>query len=64
MDFEGCAMVARSGDYLLPVQEEETISLPEGSQLYVLPERYPIGMDRETGEIVVLKKNQIGRAHV
>ena len=57
MDFEGLAMVARSGDYLLPVQEEETISLPEGSQLYVLPERYPIGMDRDTGEIVVLKKN-------
>ena len=57
MDFEGCAMVARSGDYLLPVVQEETISLPEGSQLYVLPERYPIGMDRETGEIVVLKKN-------
>ncbi len=57
MDFEGCAMVARSGDYLLPVHQEETISLPEGSQLYVLPERYPIGMDRETGEIVVLKKN-------
>ncbi|HPJ92325.1 MAG TPA: radical SAM protein [Deltaproteobacteria bacterium] len=57
MDFEGCAMVARSGDYLLPVGQEETISLPEGSQLYVLPERYPIGMDRDTGEIVVLKKN-------
>ena len=57
MDFEDLAMVARSGDYLLPVCGEETISLPEGSQLYVLPERYPIGMDRETGEIVVLKKN-------
>ena len=57
MDFEGCVMVARSGDYLLPVGQEETISLPEGSQLYVLPERYPIGMDRDTGEIVVLKKN-------
>jgi pyruvate-formate lyase-activating enzyme len=57
MDFEGLAMVARSGDYLLPVRDEETISLPEGSQLYVLPDRYPIGMDRETGEIVILKKN-------
>ena len=57
MDFEGCAMVARSGDYLLPLGQEETISLPEVSQLYVLPERYPIGMDRDTGEIVVLKKN-------
>lgn len=57
MDFEGLAMVARSGDYLLPVHDDETIGLPEGSQLYVLPDRYPIGMDRETGEIVILKKN-------
>ena len=57
MDFEGLAMVARSGDYLLSVYGDETIGLPEGSQLYVLPDRYPIGMDRETGEIVVLKKN-------
>jgi len=57
MDFEGLAMVARSGDYLHPIETDETISLPEGSQLYVLPDRYPIGLDRETGEIVVLKEN-------
>lgn len=57
MDFEGLGMVVRSGDYLVPVSREETIPLPEGSQLYVLPDRFPMGMDRETGEIVVLKKN-------
>ncbi|MBN2299177.1 MAG: radical SAM protein [Deltaproteobacteria bacterium] len=57
MDFEGLAMVARSGDYLHPIGVEETISLPRGSQLYVLPDRYPIGLDRETGEIVILKEN-------
>lgn len=57
MDFEGLAMVARSGDYLLPVTRGETIPLPPGSQLYVLPDRYPVGLDRDTGEIVTLRKN-------
>lgn len=57
MDFEGLGMVGRSGDYFVPVTSEETIPLPRGSQLYVLPDRYPIGVDRQTGEIEVLKKN-------
>lgn len=57
MDFEGLGLVGRTGDYLVPVSAEETIALPRGSQLYVLPDRYPIGVDRRTGEIVVLKKN-------
>ncbi|HOD69817.1 MAG: radical SAM protein [Bacteriovoracaceae bacterium] len=57
MDFEGLGMVGRTGDYLVPVSAEETIALPRGSQFYVLPDRYPIGVDRRTGEIVVLKKN-------
>lgn len=57
MDFEGLGMVGRSGDYFVPVSGEETIALPGGSQLYVLPDRYPIGVDRQTGEIVALKKN-------
>jgi pyruvate-formate lyase-activating enzyme len=57
IDFEDLAMVGRSGDYILPMHHEDTIDLPEGSQLYVLPDRYPIGMDRSTGEIVVMKEN-------
>jgi pyruvate-formate lyase-activating enzyme len=57
MDFEGLGMVARSGDYLVPVSHGDTIPLPRGSQLYVLPDRYPVGLDRETGEIVTLRKN-------
>jgi len=57
MDFEGLGMVGRSGDYLVPVTRGETIGLPRGSQLYVLPDRHPIGVDRQTGEIVILKKN-------
>jgi len=57
MDFPGLAMVGRSGDYLLPVSSDETIPLPPGSQLYVIPGRRPIGMDRDTGEIVSLTEN-------
>jgi pyruvate-formate lyase-activating enzyme len=57
MDFPGLAMVGRSGDYFLPVFEPDTITLPKGAQLYVLPDRHPIGLDRETGEIVTLSEN-------
>lgn len=57
MDFPGLAMVGRSGDYFLPVSESDTIPLPKGAQLYVLPDRHPIGLDRETGEIVTLSEN-------
>ncbi len=60
MDFEGLAMVGRSGDYFMPVSREETIPLPKGSQFYVLPDRHPIGADRETGELVVLRRNPYG----
>ena len=57
MDFEGLGMVGRSGDYLVPVSHGDTMALPQGSQIYVLPDRYPVGFDRDTGEIVTLKKN-------
>jgi pyruvate-formate lyase-activating enzyme len=57
MEFPGLAMVGRSGDYLLPISTEETITIPEGTQLYVIPGRFPIGMDRKTGEIIILTEN-------
>ncbi|MEN6474076.1 MAG: radical SAM protein [Syntrophaceae bacterium] len=57
MDFEPLAMVGRSGDYFLPLRDDEVIALPPGAQMYVLPDRHPMGVVRETGEIVVLKEN-------
>jgi pyruvate-formate lyase-activating enzyme len=57
MDFPGLAMVGRSGDYLVPITGDDTVPLPRGSQLYVLPGRYPIGMDPDTGEIITLDEN-------
>ncbi|MEA2102123.1 MAG: radical SAM protein [Thermodesulfobacteriota bacterium] len=57
MEFEPLVMVARSGDYFVPTGQQDVISLPLGSELYVLPDRHPIGMDPDTGEIIVLEKN-------
>ncbi len=57
MDFPDLAMVGRSGDYLMPVTASETIPLPKGAQLYVLPGRQPVGMDPSTGEIGTLAEN-------
>ncbi|MGC9323696.1 MAG: radical SAM protein [Desulfomonilia bacterium] len=57
VEFEELAMVGRSGDYFLPLCREDTIPLPAGSNLYVLPDRYPVGLDRETGEIVLMTRN-------
>lgn len=57
MDFAPLAMVGRSGDYYLPLDNAEVIPLPAGAQLYVLPDRHPVGMDRETGRIVTLEEN-------
>jgi pyruvate-formate lyase-activating enzyme len=57
MEFEPIAMVGRSGDYYLPLDQGEVIALPPGAQLYVLPDRHPVGMERETGQLVVLEEN-------
>ncbi len=57
MDFPDLVMVGRSGDYLMPVPAAETMPLPKGTQLYVLPGRQPVGMDPSTGEIGTLTEN-------
>ncbi len=57
MDFPDLVMVGRSGDYLIPVPAVETMPLPKGAQLYVLPGRQPVGMDPSTGEIGTLTEN-------
>ncbi|MCD6570543.1 MAG: radical SAM protein [Deltaproteobacteria bacterium] len=56
-DFEPLAMVGRSGDYIVPIEDCDVIPAPRGSHFYVLPDRYPIGMDRQTGQIIELKEN-------
>ncbi len=61
LDFEPLSMVARSGDYLVPVGGKDVIPMPRGSLLYVLKDRHPVGLDRKTGEIVVMDENPFKR---
>jgi pyruvate-formate lyase-activating enzyme len=48
--------VGRSGWDALPIPEDEWIDLPEGGQLYELPERRGIGIDVKTGEMRLCEK--------
>src|SRR5262245_61581094 len=50
----------RSGDELL-LPPEPGIPLPEGGRLVHLPGRRPVGVDPETGELVLVSEFQTGR---
>lgn len=43
--------LARSGDMVVEILEDELIPLPEGATLVGLPSTQPIGMDPDTGEM-------------
>ncbi|WP_019421210.1 radical SAM protein [Paenibacillus sp. OSY-SE] len=46
--------LARSGDMIVEIFEDELIPLPEGATLVGLPCTRPIGLDPDTGEMVAL----------
>ncbi len=48
--------VGRSGWDAFPIAEDEWIELPDGGQLYELPERRGIGIDVKTGEMRLCEK--------
>ena len=48
-------MLARSGSEFVIPERSSLISLPYGSDLHILPDRYPVGIDRRTGNFVTLK---------
>ncbi|WP_126428890.1 radical SAM protein [Brevibacillus marinus] len=47
--------VARNGDILTEILDEELIPLPEGATLVSLPDTIPVGMDPATGEMIRLE---------
>lgn len=53
-DHPGILAVARNGDILTEILEEELIPLPEGATLVSLPDTVPVGMDPDTGEMIKL----------
>jgi len=44
-----------------PLHKDELIKLPYGSELFILPDRYPVGYDDSTGEFVPLKTNPFSK---
>ena len=56
-DFGQLTMAGMSnGQFFLP-QREDLIPLPEGSELFLLPDRLPVGIDPENGEPLLLEHN-------
>lgn len=51
---------ARTGDDLV-APTERPVPLPEGATLTMLPGRRPVGLDPETGALVVLREVRVGR---
>ncbi|MEE4240533.1 MAG: radical SAM protein [Desulfopila sp.] len=56
-DFSSLSMAGMSnGHYFLP-ELEDLIPLPEGSELFLLPDRLPVGIDPYTGEPLLLEED-------
>ncbi|RKD23041.1 radical SAM protein [Ammoniphilus oxalaticus] len=53
-DHPRLAAIARSGENLMEILEEELIPLPEGASLVSLPNTRPVGMDPNTGEMQLI----------
>jgi pyruvate-formate lyase-activating enzyme len=56
-DLPGLKMAGRSGRVLHPVDLKDLIPLPQGSELFVLPDRLPVGWDQDRDDMVVLDKD-------
>lgn len=59
-DHPSLRMAGRSGDSLVVPEEGELVPLPEGSQLFTMPGRLPVGWDEDAGDFVVLDEVEIG----
>ncbi len=56
-DFSSLNMAGMSGGQFFQPTLEDLIPLPEGSELFVLPGRLPVGYDRATGEPLLVAEN-------
>ena len=53
-DFPDLKMAGRSGELFVRPEKEDLIPLPAGSELFVLPDRMPVGIDPQTDEFLLL----------
>ncbi|OGR03871.1 MAG: radical SAM protein [Deltaproteobacteria bacterium RIFOXYD12_FULL_50_9] len=56
-DFPGLLLAGRSGHWFLKPEPADLIPLPTGSELFVLPDRHPIGIDPQSGEPMLLTES-------
>jgi hypothetical protein len=56
-DLPELKMAGRSGRVLHPVDLKDLIPLPEGSELFVLSDRLPVGWDQDRDDMVVLDED-------
>lgn len=56
-DFASLSMAGMSNGRFYVPQKEDLIPLPEGSELFLLPDRLPVGTDPENGEPLLLADN-------
>jgi pyruvate-formate lyase-activating enzyme len=56
-DFAPLAMAGMSNGHFFAPTLEDLIPLPEGSELFLLPARLPVGIDPQNGEPLLLEEN-------
>ncbi len=56
-DFSPLAMAGMSNGHFFLPDRQDLIPLPEGSELFLLPDRLPVGIDPQTGEPLLLEEN-------
>ncbi len=59
-DFPELKMTGMSGRHILPPERCDLIPLPEGSELFTLPGRLPIGWDSASREPALLAEDPYG----
>ena len=57
LDYDGLCMAGNSAGTFFEPTPDELIELPEGSELFVLPSRLPVGIEPATGEPALLATN-------
>jgi len=54
LDYSGLEMAGAAGDHYFRPDPEDLIALPEGSELFALPGRLPVGIEPDSGEAALL----------
>ena len=57
LDYDGLKIAGGSAGNFHRPDRQDLIELPEGSELFVLPERLPVGIESDTGEPALLETN-------